>query len=633
MAEIADGFSLFEVCKDAAKCQIRRDLSEDNIIITHGNRRGIVLNVEDQKEIGDWSLKSGGHLESPVVAYGDRYAAIVLSPGTTTEAIRSWDAKALTLDKMQKHNASFEHWIIQVAATFHTLIGAINEDAFVIYKDSRISLLSSESKDAVGLEYSGEIMFCDSIEFDDKHFVVVVMLDAEKLNLILYEVQSIGIQFKSIQLPLKGKATAYCLHSSSSLGPALTVLGEKGHLVRVHLSSMDACSLSTITAPYDIDTSIVALDDSQLAVAGVNSQSGNGIGIWNCQLHCMQNVTPLPVDAPMCSPMYCHENKLLLILGGSLYAFPVTRRAATLRANLGKLKSTKAPLSATGSQEKLQKIVNQLSPEKPPTQKALTQLFKDVGGILKGISGSASEGVLLQPLIASLTNVCLESSFWPRQQIQTLINSKLIPASCSVCLMKALSDHTEVEMVLDALDSIRDIPEAALLSALACILSADDNKLPDFDGFKESVQPEEPLSDFSAKKKHIVFHIMKQPFNDIFMVESLRNMKVDHIKELFKLLSDELVCLCQHILILRPLSTAQIVDWISMMVDAQFTQLVLSQEFHPLFMVLQDVVREQMEFYNELSCLEEILQRLRDQVQLPTQKNIGSYCIQTLHIL
>jgi hypothetical protein len=40
-----------------------------------------LLKVLDQKVSNDWTLKSGGHFKSPVVTYGNRYAAFILSPG------------------------------------------------------------------------------------------------------------------------------------------------------------------------------------------------------------------------------------------------------------------------------------------------------------------------------------------------------------------------------------------------------------------------------------------------------------------------------------------------------------------------------------------------------------------------
>jgi hypothetical protein len=38
----------------------------------------------------------------------------------------------------------------------------------------------------------------------------------------------------------------------------------------------------------------------------------------------------------------------------------------------------------------------------------------------------------------------------------------------------------------------------------------------------------------------------------------------------------------------------QMVDWVNMCVDSHFAHLVLTKEFHPFFVILQDLVKQQV---------------------------------------
>eukprot|EP00058_Branchiostoma_floridae_P013837 XP_002599325.1 hypothetical protein BRAFLDRAFT_64320 [Branchiostoma floridae] len=82
------------------------------------------------------------------------------------------------------------------------------------------------------------------------------------------------------------------------------------------------------------------------------------------------------------------------------------------------------------------------------------------------------------------------------------------------------------------------------------------------------------------------------------------------------------------------LSVDQVVDWLCALVDAHFTQLVLTPESRDVLLGLHEVVRQRLQFYQGLNDLDALLAQLKDKsVPLVTKKQDESlYSIRTIQI-
>ena len=68
----------------------------------------------------------------------------------------------------------------------------------------------------------------------------------------------------------------------------------------------------------------------------------------------------------------------------------------------------------------------------------------------------------------------------------------------------------------------------------------------------------------------------------------------------------------------------------NIVVDAHFTQLVLSPAAHPLLVELHQVIQNQVHFIDELISLEAILTQLEEKCALPKSREVGVYCIEVI---
>jgi len=74
---------------------------------------------------------------------------------------------------------------------------------------------------------------------------------------------------------------------------------------------------------------------------------------------------------------------------------------------------------------------------------------------------------------------------------------------------------------------------------------------------------------------------------------------------------------------------AQILDWTSVILDAHFTQLVLTKEMHPLLKELQSIISEEVDMCDNIETIPGRIIQMRGQKALPTKK-METYCIEVI---
>ncbi|KAG8445958.1 hypothetical protein GDO86_013722 [Hymenochirus boettgeri] len=106
------------------------------------------------------------------------------------------------------------------------------------------------------------------------------------------------------------------------------------------------------------------------------------------------------------------------------------------------------------------------------------------------------------------------------------------------------------------------------------------------------------------------------PYNETFLIPHLKGLSSDQIIQLLKYMY-YLFLKCSHNVEINLLGTqipsfTQIIDWVSLLLDAHFTSVVMWPEAKKMLIKLQRLVRSQMKVYSELNKIEGYLTELQE---------------------
>ncbi|KAK2157573.1 hypothetical protein NP493_1865g00025 [Ridgeia piscesae] len=618
--------------------------SEPNlVIITRRNRNITVLDVNDQKPVKDWTAKGGQQLSCPAIfcpATG-QYATVI-----NEKILVTWNQGDLVIDKTKK---------IRLGKSVHRLVSCPSRCHVIAFEDATFCWSDKPS------DFQGSPIACDTDSvtwcgchcLKEQTYLVFVIRNTKNKSLLKIRAYQLGADIENSEvlnwqisdnLGNEEPLDFALQYQSSQL--YLLILWPGGDLLRSCLTGTE--ELGKISHMSDT-ASILALDDTQVAVSGILSDSRQaGIGIWDVRFRLLISWQPFLEPVSSKPQLYRHQDRLFTVCDRRLCVYPFTLSRSTIGAALGKLGQTAITLEKSQT-SKLTSLFNDLiSPAKTPTEKK----FKDTFAKFVSFVATHNEDVwhhldLMESLVKRCAN---EKKFWPREELLDLITKKHLTGSMCVSLFPALVSHRDVVLLHRCLQYIEDIPESSLVQCLAFYVSTDDNKFSiefedsvDVNG-SSSLSPSGTLKcPFEHDKATVINHLLMYPSNDIFLLESLRTVDfsviLDLLGYLFYLMNVTTSPVAPSEKPLkrnlpaagRP-SLLKVVDWASVVLDAHLTQMVLSTEARKVLVELHQVVMEQVHFYDELVGLEVLLAQLK-QSRTPANKQfIGHYCIETLHI-
>ncbi|XP_078691985.1 nucleolar protein 11-like [Branchiostoma floridae x Branchiostoma belcheri] len=231
-----------------------------------------------------------------------------------------------------------------------------------------------------------------------------------------------------------------------------------------------------------------------------------------------------------------------------------------------------------------------------------------------------------------------EEKFWARQVLAELVGTGLLSGSSSPGLFERVEKENDVYLWRSCLLHVKEIPEASLVARVQYLLGLDDSLLEpeSADIPMETMEQDIPACPLSAAKAALLDQVLCRSYSGLFLQDSLADLQFSQVMVFLRYLHYKLTSAPapsqghQG----KVLSVDQVVDWLCSLVDAHFTQLVLTPESRDLLLGLHEVVRQRLQFYQGLNDLDALLAQLKDKSPLlVTKKQDESlYSIRTIQI-
>jgi hypothetical protein len=187
--------------------------------------------------------------------------------------------------------------------------------------------------------------------------------------------------------------------------------------------------------------------------------------------------------------------------------------------------------------------------------------------------------------------------------------------------------HSDAAVVVAALMRSNDINENALVVCLDYVLRLDESFAVNYTGSRSQI----------LGQKDLILLLLSKPKNDFLIRSSLKLLPYSQVLKLMKLLSTMLSKSSRLYGNISEeqgevISEANVVDWISFLVDAHFAQLVLDPLAKRLLMRLSRKVTRQVRYCQQLSCIDGLLANITESVGVEKRKQFQQYTIEMLNL-
>uniref|UniRef100_A0A8C5L4J8 Nucleolar protein 11 n=1 Tax=Jaculus jaculus TaxID=51337 RepID=A0A8C5L4J8_JACJA len=284
-------------------------------------------------------------------------------------------------------------------------------------------------------------------------------------------------------------------------------------------------------------------------------------------------------------------------------------------------------------------------------------------------------------VMAGLLGRCkAEPSFYPRNCFVPLIQTHVLSYSLCPGLMELALEHKDVQLLQLCLRQFPDIPESVTSACLKLFLSIADDSLQDLNISMDSVfdysahnekmeeqseilhngfnpvdsncsnchqeshekppfAPETALHPVTScpvipKRAALLNAILHSAYSEAFLLPHLKDIPAQHITLFLQYLYFlYLKCSGNAPMTLpgkHPPTLSQIMDWICLLLDANFTVVLMIPEAKRLLTHLYKFVKSQISVYSELNKIEVSFRELRKLNQ--EQRSKGSYSIEVLEL-
>ncbi|XP_044153237.1 nucleolar protein 11 [Bufo gargarizans] len=269
--------------------------------------------------------------------------------------------------------------------------------------------------------------------------------------------------------------------------------------------------------------------------------------------------------------------------------------------------------------------------------------------------------------------------FYPQSAIITLVESGVLSYSACPDLMTLCLEKQDVQALNLCLKHYVDIPEGVLCSCLKAFLSVSEEILSKAiintksaasyiqegpaaaeeameaepvvqNGFSSPIAEEDSCdvqhldksipgaetqgSPVSLRRAVLLNSVLTSLFSENFLLPHLKDLTSEQVVLLLRYLHYLYKKCSESVTLGLPgeerLSITQVVDWMNLILDANFTVLVLLPKAKPLLRTLQKFVRSQMKFFSELNKIEGTLSELQKLKR--SSRRCGRYSIEVLEL-
>ncbi|XP_064643048.1 nucleolar protein 11-like [Lineus longissimus] len=603
---------------------------DDYVIISCRTRSVLLVNSADKKIVHNWSIKHGSSVTCPAV----------LGPSTSEyvtvqndKSIRVF-SKDTTLEKCKKFHAS---------SPVHRILSNKGQDVAVVYQNGSVSSLGDVEQ--LSTTPRDGLVYCALTTAGKYAYVSTVhkKVDSTVEVVVNRKVGETYTEERTVTLERSGHILLATCEQCLEKRTNLLFLWSDGCLQSLPITdNIDQARILQHIPNITNNTSMIGIDSTHIALSAYHSKDAEkGIGIWDTKYGTLLAWKGYPEDCQT-HKLYKHKNSLLMPCGKSVYQYHLEITPSTLSAALGsftdsvnktlEVSSQQPALSSwnletevgsSGSSEISQIMIDLKNASKANNSKKFTNALKRF--LTKISKDDATHSMEVMNSAVEIWQYCIQGKdLWPSKQIIELVECKLVPSSMIDEICTAIIKRANASVVHTVIENIHDLPESLLVKALECYLrlNRDDKSEVKDSGLEDP--------DLVAK----IDKVLSQPYSDVFLVEYLRKMDFQYVlmllRYLYILLSGSKLFKNESEL---HLSRFQVVDWINLLLDAHFTQLVLSADAHTTLVKMHETVSAQVSLHDELVSLDALLSQLKEQCDIPQKKGVGMYSIEVLHVL
>ncbi|XP_048970549.1 nucleolar protein 11 isoform X2 [Canis lupus baileyi] len=644
MAALEEGFTLSAVPLGAGPhglLGVEQSDRPDQFLVTDGGRTVILYKVSDQKPLGSWSVKQGQVITCPAVCNFQTGEYIVVHDN---KVLRIWSNEDVNLDKVFKATLSAEVYRI------HSIQGT---EPLVLFKEGAVrglEALLAEPQQKIETVISDEEVIKWTKFFMVFRHPVLIFITEKHRNYFAY-VQ----MFNSCTL---SKYTLLLGHEEKSVIQRFTASVDRKVISLMSLSS-DGCIYKSLIPihPNDPEKNQRVVR-SLLLKTVVSGNVRNGVAL-----------TVLDQDH-------------IAVLGPPL---PASKECVSIwNTKFQTLQTSKELPQGTSGQLRRRKI--EVSVQPPPSKQLLSTIKKDsekriVEELCKFLASKQTPDfhtIIGDIVLELLGRHKVEPSFYPRNALMQLIRTHVLSYSLCPGLMEVALEKTDVQMLQLCLQQFPDIPESVTCACLKIFLSISDDSLQEAEINMESVSdyidsvqeekmeeqteilhngfnPEEENCDncdrelnkkpqdtaeettscpVIPKRAALLNAILHSAYSEMFLLPHLKDIPAQHVTLFLQYLYFLYLKCSENATMtlpgLHPPTLNQIMDWICLLLDANFTVVVMIPEAKRLLLSLYKFVKSQICICSELNKIEVSFRELQKLNQEKNNREL--YSIEVLEL-
>ncbi|KAM4842870.1 nucleolar protein 11 isoform 2-T2 [Thomomys bottae] len=665
----------------------------DQFLVTDRGRTVVLYKVSDQKPLGSWSVKQGQTITCPAVCNFQTGEYIVVHDNKVLRIWNNEDVNlekvfkaTLSAEVYRIHSIQgTEPWVLFKEGAVRGLEALLAEPQqkietvisdgevikwtkfFMVYRHPTVIFVTEKHG-----KYFAYVQMCKSYNFtkytlilgqEEKSIIPNFTAHVDRKFICLMSLCCDGCIYETL-IPIYSSDTAKDHRLVSSLLLKTVVTGTTGNVVG--LTTLDSDHVAVLGPPLPI--------------------SKECISIWNIKFQTLQTSKELPQGTS--GQLWYYGEHLFMLHGKFLTVIPYKCEVSSLAGALGKLKhdqnqdiqsmphfanwetSQEFELGSYNSEQsrkmlRRKKMETHLQSEGPASEQLLSVIKKasekHIEVELRKFLAKWTPDFhsIIGDLITGLLGRCkADPSFYPRNCLMQLIQTRVLSYSLCPGLMEIALEQTDVQMLQLCLQQFPDIPESVTCACLKVFLSdtVQDEKMEEQpkilqNGFSRedsscsncnqelNKKPQGASNTTTScpvtlKRAALLNAILHSAYSETFLLSHLKDIPAKHITLFLQYLYFlYLKCSGNATMTLpgiHPPTLSQIMDWICLLLDANFTVVLMIPEAKRLLINLYKFVKSQISVYSELNKIEVSFRELQKLNQ--EKKNRDLYSIEVLEL-
>nr|CAB3264393.1 nucleolar protein 11-like [Phallusia mammillata] len=611
MASFGSKVTLLQKTLNRQFVGISLDKREDNVIVTFENNVTI-YDTYNKRVVQSWSVSRGQKITSPTIYNkdDDEYAFVVNGKVIHTNSEDNFD-------KLEKFT---------VNCPIHSILPDCNNESLVVFTNGQVVLLSKvfenpkfEPQPNSHISEQDQIIDCQAFVVNNQSLIMLLCKSAGKHFLVIYntnteENMKLSVEYSSCQL------CSACFHSTTNQTIVFVSLWDNGMIFKSIITSQ---TLQTKTFDYTKVANVALLQDTSFSLLTQLSEDliavvcqeneKTCIAIYDLQFglchHKIFNVSQnLQIQAL--------RDQVVLIENGGISSIPFKTNPVNLMSAYKKENENSIKLNQVSWSTNTSKVLE----TKKSTEKHMSilissldasQLVKSWKAVWKSQSESQRQVFVLSPIVSQLLIRITDDNLWLSELIEIILSTGLVSSSICPQLIQKVLKHEDLSLLSICLKQLQNISETDLVLCL------------DFFIKSEKLQTKAR----NNEEDEFLETILSLPYNESNMRDAVGALSLTQIVVFLEALnvrlgkcslkSDKLV-----------VSWDQIISWICLLLDAHFTQIVVSPESWEVLVKLQETVNTQVEIFQEIYEINILLTKLQESFRRSRKPNRFTYRIE-----